>query len=131
MPTDHRFYKAQWKVSRVKFDLFYGMFDDAKLVGFSIHTVDKRQGELIVYNSGTVGIPEYRGRNIVNAIPDLIKNGNTKCLREGITENVKAIKLYEGIGFEIGKNDTCYAEIILVETQDECTLREIAFNTVK
>jgi hypothetical protein len=50
---------------------------------------------------------------------------------EVITENVKAIKLYDGIGFEIGKNDMCYAGIISVETQEEFTLREIAFNTVK
>lgn len=135
MPTDHNFYKQRWKASGVRFDLSYGMFDDAKLVGFIIHAVDKRQGDWIAYNSGTGVIPQYRGQRIVNsiydyAIPDLIKNGITKCLLEVITENVKAIKSYEGIGFEICKNYKCFAGTISVEVQNNYILKEVTFNAV-
>ncbi len=132
MPTDHDFYKERWKASGVKLNLSYGMFDDATLVGFIIHAVDERQGELIAYNSGTGIIPDYRGQRIVNAIydyavPDLIENGITKCLLEVITKNVKAIKSYEGIGFKIGKNYKCFGGAISAETQGEFTLREVGF----
>ncbi len=135
MPTDHNFYKERWKASGVKFNLSYGMFDDATLVGFTIHAVDERQGELIAYNSGTGVIPDYRGQRIVNAIydyaiPDLIEHGITKCLLEVITKNVKAIKSYEGIGFEIGKHYKCFGGAISSETQDKFTLREVGFNAV-
>jgi GNAT superfamily N-acetyltransferase len=135
MPTDHNFYKQRWKAAGVKFNLSYGMFDDDDLVGFIIHAVDERQGDLIAYNSGTGIIPDYRGQRIVKAIydyaiPDLIENGITKCLLEVITENVKAIKSYEGIGFKIGRHYKCFAGTISAETQDKFTIREVGFNAV-
>lgn len=135
MPTDHNFYKERWKAAGVNFELSYGMFDNDKLVGFIINAIAVRQGELTAYNSGTGVIPEYRGKRIVKAIydfaiPDLIQNGITKCLLEVITENVKAIKSYEGIGFEICKNYKCYAGIITVETQNNYALKEVTFNAV-
>ena len=112
MPTDYNFYKERWKASGVNFNLSYGMFDNDKLVGFIINAIDERQGELTAYNSGTGVIPEYRGKRIVKtiydfAIPDLMQNGITKCLLEVITENAKAIKSYEGIGFKICKYYKC------------------------
>ncbi len=135
MPTDHNFYKQGWKASGVRFDLSYGMFDNDKLVGFIINAVDERQGELIAYNSGTGVIPDYRGKRIVKAIydyaiPDLIENGITKCLLEVITENVKAIKSYEGIGFNICKHYKCFGGTISVETQNNYTLKEVSFEAV-
>jgi hypothetical protein len=135
MPTDHNFYKERWKAAGVNFELSYGMFDNDKLVGFIINAIAVRQGELTAYNSGTGVIPEYRGKRIVKAIydfaiPDLIQNGITKCLLEVITENVKAIKSYEGIGFKICKNYKCYAGIITVETQNNYALKEVTFNAV-
>lgn len=135
MPTDHNFYKQRWEAAGVNFDLSYGMFDNDKLVGFIINAIDERQGELTAYNSGTGVIPEYRGMRIVKAIydfaiPDLIQNGIQKCLLEVITENVKAIKSYEGIGFGICKNYKCYAGIISVETQKNYALKEVAYNVV-
>ena len=135
MPTDHNFYKQRWKSSGVRFDLSYGMFDTTKLVGFIINAIDNRNGEYIAYNSGTGVIPEYRGQRIVKAIydyaiPDLIKNGITKCLLEVITENVKAIKSYEAIGFEICKHYKCFGGTITVEDSNKYALREVDFSFV-
>ncbi|WP_296382096.1 GNAT family N-acetyltransferase [Winogradskyella sp.] len=133
MPTDHNFYKQRWKAAGVKFDLSYGMFDDDILVGFIINAVDERQGELIAYNSGTGVIPDYRGQRIVKtiydyAIPDLIKHGITKCQLEVITENVKAIKSYEGIGFKKCKHYQCFKGAISQESLTNFKVREVTFD---
>ncbi len=135
MPTDYNFYKQRWKASGVRFYLSYGMFDKDILVGFIINAVGERQGKLIAYNSGTGVIPDYRGERIVKtiydyAIPDLIESGITKCLLEVITENVKAIKSYEGIGFEKCKHYKCFGGTISVENQNNYTLREVDFDAV-
>ena len=135
MPTDHNFYKERWKAAGVNFNMSYGMFDNDKLVGFIINAIDERQGELTAYNSGTGVIPEYRGKRIVKAIydfaiPDLIQNGITKCLLEVITENVKAIKSYEGIGFKICKHYKCYGGMLSVETQNNYALKEVDFDAI-
>lgn len=135
MPTDHNFYKQRWKAAGVRFDLSYGMFKNDNLVGFIIHAVDERQGEFIAYNSGTGVIPEYRGQRIVKsiyefAIPDLLKNGITKCVLEVITENVKAIAAYEGIGFKIIKHYKCFNGSIKAMSQIKFALNELSFNAV-
>lgn len=135
MPTDHNFYKQRWKASGVNFDLSYGMFDNGKLVAFIINSIDERQSEMIAYNSGTGVIPDYRGNRLVKtiydfAIPDLIKNGITKCLLEVITENEKAIKSYEGIGFKKCKHYKCYGGTISIEAQNNYILRAVDFNAI-
>lgn len=113
MPTDYNYYKKRWKAAKVNFELSYGMFDDDKLVGFIIHAIDERKGDLIAFNTGTGVIPKYRGKQIVksiykHAISDLAKNGITKSVLEVIIENKKAIKAYKGVGFEICKTYKCY-----------------------
>ena len=135
MPTDPNFYKQRWQAAGVRFNMSYGMFDGTQLVGFIINAVDERHGERIAYNSGTGVIPEYRGQGIVKAIydyaiPDLIKKGITKCLLEVITENVKAISSYEGVGFKIEKHYKCFGGTISSESPDEFTLKELDFNAV-
>jgi ribosomal protein S18 acetylase RimI-like enzyme len=135
VPTDHNFYKQRWRATGVRFDVSYGMFDNTKLVGFIINAIDNRNGEYIAYNSGTGVIPDYRGQRIVNtiydyAILDLMKHGITKCVLEVITENVKAIKSYEGIGFEKCKYYRCFGGIISVEDLTNYALREVDFSFV-
>jgi len=104
MPSDKVYYIERWKAAQVDFALSYGMFDDEKLVGFILHAIDKRFGVLTAYNAGTGVISEYRGKRIVKAlyqfaIEDLKQNGIKKSTLEVITENEKAIKAYEGIGY--------------------------------
>ncbi|WP_400075118.1 GNAT family N-acetyltransferase [Winogradskyella sp. R77965] len=133
MPTDHNFYRERWKAAGVRFDLSYGMFDDNALVGFIINAIDKRQGHLTAYNSGTGVIPKYRGKRIVKAIyeyaiPDLIKNGITKCQLEVITENEKAIKSYEGIGFETCKHYKCFKGMLTTENNTDFILNKVSYD---
>lgn len=114
MPTDAEYYKRRWQTAKVDYRLSYGMFDNNKLVGFIIHAIDKRDGKLVAYNTGTGVIPSHRGQKIVHsiyeyAISDLRKNGVEKCILEVITENTKAIKAYQTVGFEITKRYKCFA----------------------
>lgn len=132
MPTDYNYYKQRWKAAKVNFNLSYGMFDDDKLVGFIINAIDERQGDKIAYNTGTGVIPDYRGRKIVKsiydyAIPELLKNGITKCLLEVITENYKAIKSYKGIGFKICKEFKCFKGRLFIKSQNDFTLKKVTY----
>jgi ribosomal protein S18 acetylase RimI-like enzyme len=132
MPADHNYYKQRWKVSGVNLGLSYGMFDKEKLVGFIMSAIDDRRGHVMAYNVGTGVIPEYRGRKIVKsiyeyAIPDLIKNGVSKCVLEVITENHIGIKSYESLGFKICKNYKCFNGIISTTNNFEAQLKEITY----
>ncbi|WP_422106150.1 GNAT family N-acetyltransferase [Winogradskyella sp.] len=135
MPTDHNYYKQRWKAAGVQYDLSFGMFDGERLVGFIINAIDKRQGYVTAYNSGTGVIPEYRGQRIVNtiyeyAIPELRKKGVTKCQLEVITENEKAIKSYAGIGFSICKHYKCYKGTILSDGVQNFDLKKVEHNAI-
>lgn len=133
MPTNHNFYKERWKAAGVRYDLSYGVFDDNQLVGFIINAIDKRQGYLTAYNSGTGVIPEYRGKRIVKsiyeyAITDLIRNGITKCQLEVIAENEKAIKSYEGIGFKKCKHYKCFKGAIKTKNSNDFVLNKVSYD---
>ncbi|BAO75170.1 acetyltransferase, GNAT family [Winogradskyella sp. PG-2] len=133
MPIDHDFYRERWEAAGVQYNLSYGMFDGDKLVGFIINAIDNRPGYLTAYNSGTGVIPKYRGQRIVKsiydyAIPELLKNGITKCQLEVITENEKAIKSYEGIGFKKCKHYKCFKGEITLNLQSDFDLKKVSYN---
>lgn len=114
MPTDAAYYRKQWQIGKIDYKLSYGIFDGDKLVGFVLHCIDNRNNKLVAYNTGTGVIPPYRGKKIVQsiykyAIDDLRKNGIEKCALEVITENTKAIKAYQSVGFETTKHYKCFA----------------------
>jgi len=134
MPTDINYYKQRWKIAKVDFNLSYGMFDDEKLIGFIINAVDERNGTKIAFNTGTGVLPEYRGKKIVKsiydyAISDLKMNGITKCSLEVITENCKAIKYYQSIGFEICKTLECYSGNINLKISEKVELDKGSYDT--
>nr|WP_256259977.1 GNAT family N-acetyltransferase [Winogradskyella luteola] len=135
MPTDYHFYHKRWKAAGVRYDLSYGMFDSNKLVGFIINAIGQRQDDLTAYNSGTGIIPEYRGQRIVKsiynyAIPQLVKNGVTKCQLEVITKNEKAIKSYQGIGFKICKRYKCYKGTLSTDNKKGFVLNKFSYKAV-
>lgn len=117
MPTDKNYYRARWKASKVDFNLSYGMFDGEQLVGFIIHSIADRPGQLTAYNSGTGVIPAYRGNGIVQsmykyALQDLRQNNIKKSTLEVITKNEKAIQTYKKVGFQKTKTYKCYSGTI-------------------
>lgn len=122
MPIDKEYYRQRWQTAKVDYQLSYGMFDNQKLVGFIIHAIDKRDEKVIAYNTGTGVIPSHRGQKIVSsiyeyAISDLRKNGINKSILEVITENEKAIKSYQNVGFEITKRYKCFTGELKLENQ--------------
>lgn len=113
MPEDKEYYRKRWAAAKVDFDLSFGMYDQEQLVGFIIHAIDTRNGYMTAYNTGTGVIPNYRGQQITSkiyksAIPLLKKQGVTRGLLEVITENHRAIKVYEDIGFKKIKHYRCF-----------------------
>lgn len=113
MPTNPNYYRNRWVIAGVDFSCSYGMFVGDELVGFIIHAIDERNGDLIAFNTGTGVLPAYRGRRIVKtiyeyALEELKKKGVTKYSLEVIRENEVAIKAYESIGFTIVKRYKCF-----------------------
>lgn len=130
MPTDRNYYRERWKTSKVDFNFSYGMFIQGKLVGFIIHSIDKRNGILTAYNSGTGIIPEFRGNGIIKsiydyALKDLARNNIEKSTLEVITYNKKAIRAYMGIGFEKCKTYHCFSGIIRIEQSESFKIEEV------
>lgn len=130
MPTDKNYFKERWKAAKVDFNFSYGFFDQEKLVGFVIHSIDKRNGKLTAYNSGTGVIPEYRGRRIVKsiyefALIELKKHGIENCTLEVITKNKIAIQSYKNIGFQIRKNYKCFKGSIHIKNSEQFELLEL------
>ena len=135
MPTDRNYYCEKWKASKVDFNLSYGMFDKEKLVGFIIHSIDKRHGILTAYNSGTGVIPRFRGNGIVKsiykyALKDLKQNHIEKSTLEVITNNEKAICSYKNVGFEKSKTYKCFSGTIKVEHPEPFEIEEINFHGI-
>lgn len=124
MPTDPDYYRERWKAAKVNWELSYGMFDNEKLVGFIIHGIDTRKGFLTAYNTGTGVLPDYRGRKVTKsiydfALQDLRAKGIQKTTLEVITENEKAIRAYQGMGFEICATYHCFGGTIQVENRED------------
>ena len=135
MPTDRNYYRERWRIAKVDFKLSYGMFDGEKLVGFIINAIDKRNGDLTAFNTGTGVIPEYRGLKIVKsiydyALADLKRNGVVHCSLEVITNNEIAIRSYQSIGFEIIKKYKCYNGTIDLEYNDSVVLEELSCDKI-
>ncbi|MEM7654635.1 MAG: GNAT family N-acetyltransferase [Bacteroidota bacterium] len=135
MPTDPAYYQQRWKAAKVNFDLSYGMFDEGKLVGFMIHAVDKRNGSLTAFNTGTGVLPEYRGQRMVQAmydfaLTDLQRHGIRRSTLEVITENQRAIRAYKQVGFSITKHYQCFAGEIQAPKAAGILVREKALEGI-
>ena len=135
MPQESEYYKTRWRESKVDFSLSYGMFDDGKLVGFILHVIDERNGVLTAYNAGTGVIPEYRGKRIIKsiyefALKDLVKHQIKKSTLEVIVANEKAIKAYQGMGFNVCKTFKCFNGEYRITPSYNYEIKEIPLETV-
>jgi ribosomal protein S18 acetylase RimI-like enzyme len=135
MPSDRNYYKNRWKAANVNYQLSYGLFDKGKLVGFIIHAIDKRNGILTAFNTGTGVIPEYRGEKIVKsiytyALKDLAQHGIQKSTLEVITKNNIAIKAYEGVGFKISKKFKCYGGEIKIVNYEQFEMEKLGLKNI-
>lgn len=106
--------KNRWKGARVDYKLSYGLFDEDKMVGFIVNGVDYLNGILTAHNNGTGVIPSHRGNRFVDkiyekGIPEMKEKGVQQCTLEVIKSNVKAIRVYERVGFKITRSLPCFS----------------------
>jgi len=130
VPRDRNYYRKRWEAAKVDFNFSYGMFDGEKLVGFVIHAIDRREGRLTAFNTGTGVIPGYRGQRIVQSIyayafEDLKQIGVTHFALEVITKNEIAIRCYQGIGFATKRTYKCFKGEIGPKANATVTLKEV------
>lgn len=109
---------TRWKGARIDPELSFGVFDGEKLVAFMFIGVDTHYGKLTAHNDGTGVIPAYRGNRLVDkmyevALPKFKARGIEQCTLEVIQENVRAIKVYERIGFEKIRGVNCFGGAII------------------
>lgn len=93
-----------------------GVFNEDKLVGFTLNGFGVWNDKPTVYDAGTGVIPDFRRRGIGRMIfefmmPPFRDAGYEQLLLEVITENKAAIRLYEELGFQITRR------LLLVEQQ--------------
>src|SRR5690606_11050066 len=92
--------KAKMVAENTKLDYSAGVFSDGKLVGFILIGID---GDT-AYNGGTGVVAAYRGQNLTRKMydflfPILSEKGIVNHHLEVITENKKALPVYQKIGF--------------------------------
>jgi GNAT superfamily N-acetyltransferase len=131
--------QKRWHGARVDYSLSFGAFEGDRLVGFIITGVDELNGKKTAYNAGTGVIPEFRGYKLVSALystalPVFKAAGISQCTLEVITENFKAIKAYQKVGFKIARTLHCFKgelrteEPVPAEPEHQITTsRELAF----
>lgn len=118
-------YKIQFKLNRetfikkfveklhLNFDLSVGIFFEKELIAFIFHSVNDYQGKKVLYNGGTGVSPQHRGKRLVKEmyeyiLPDAKEAGIRHSTLEVLTDNVKAIKAYESVGFQKGALLKCF-----------------------
>lgn len=101
------------KTENVFLDYSVGVSINNQLVAFILIGIDSKNNQLLSYNAGTGVIPEFRGQHLPQKmydylLPLLHKNNIRSHYLEVITQNQKAIKIYESIGYQVTKKVTCF-----------------------
>ena len=105
LPTETSYWAGRFQLARVDYSLSFGVFENEKLVAFIMNGIDRHDGKLTAFNTGTGVISEYRNRQLVDkmyafALPFFKERGIEKCVLEVVQKNDRAIRVYERIGFE-------------------------------
>ena len=90
-----------------------GISVNDQLVAFILTGIDSKDNAMLSYNAGTGVIPEFRGNHFPQKmydylLPLLSKNNIHHHQLEVITQNTKAIQIYESIGYHINKQVSCF-----------------------
>ncbi len=104
---------AKFAADNARPDLSIGAFDQDELVGFIFHGIDTIEGRQYAYNGGTGVLPAYRGRQLAKrmyeAVLPLLKDAGVRhSVLEVVTQNERAIRVYESVGFTIDRKVDCY-----------------------
>ena len=98
---------------KIDFALSAGVFEQNSMAGFIFSSINYYEGKLTAYNGGTGVRPAYRGRSLTTRMYEylipLFKARKVKqCVLEVLTENDRAIWVYENIGFRKAKSYKCF-----------------------
>lgn len=99
--------------ARVNLDLSVGILVREELVAFMLTGIGDQGGLPTAYNAGTGVIKAFRRQGMVRkmydfAIPLWQQAGCQRASLEVIVKNERAIKAYEGVGFQIGRQLTAF-----------------------
>ncbi|WP_428664032.1 GNAT family N-acetyltransferase [Runella sp.] len=102
---------TKMQVENIHLKYSAGAFESDKLVGFILHGI--HPSPKVAYNAGTGVIPEMRGQRLTQQmyafiLPLLRQEQFAKIQLEVISENTKAYKSYEAIGFKKVRELTCF-----------------------
>jgi len=97
----------------VDFDASVGLYDEGKLVGFTLIGIDAIDGAQTAFDAGTGIVPTFRKQGWAramfdHALPELRARGVSRFLLEVLQENEPAVKAYRKSGFEIVRELRCY-----------------------
>ena len=101
------------KKNAVDYDLSPGLYDDGRLVGFTLIGIDDWRDRLSAYDAGTGIVPDFREqgwakRMFEHALPALREKEIERFVLEVLQQNEPAIKAYRKSGFEIARELKCY-----------------------
>lgn len=85
-----------------------------QVIGFIFTHVGEYEGKLTAYNGGTGVVPDFRGKGLTMRMYDFLlprfrEKQVEQCLLEAITTNLKALHVYQKIGFQKTKLFRCYS----------------------
>jgi GNAT superfamily N-acetyltransferase len=113
LPSEESYWENRFKGARVDYELSYGCFENGRLTGFIINGIDRENGKMVAFNTGTGVTQESRGKKVIDrlyeyAVPHLKNAGVERCKLEVIEANEIAVHVYERIGFDCTKRIRCY-----------------------
>lgn len=115
--------QAKITSENISLELSAGMFSGERLVGFILIGTDETENETVAYNAGTGVIPEFRGQHLTEKMygslfPMLAEKGIRHHQLEVITQNEKAVRVYEKIGFRKHRTVNCFKGNIIAPARD-------------
>ena len=98
--------KAYFKTAGVDRSMSFGAFNNGRLIGMLINSIDEFRGELVAYDAMTGIVPEHRNKGVFSLLFEhtrniLKQNGLTRYYLEVITENKNAYAIYAKKGGKI------------------------------
>lgn len=106
-------FQIMMKRRGLNLDFSMGAFKDDKMVGFILNGVREWNGKITIYDVGTGVVLEHRKKGVTR---DMFEKLLEVCrdkkieqyLLEVLQENIGAVNLYKGNGFQITREFDCY-----------------------